>query len=205
MALRLVKDHVFQARGGGEDDRITAKEVWEQLVGEMTGQARRAPSTKTVKRWLDRWVSNGVLVEGKKKVVVGSDKPVPSYSLPSSSRALCLEECLLHLAPREPLVEQEKGTDNPEAPETDVRSSEPESPEPDRNGQQPNPDQDVRCNFPVPEGDLKEEGAKDIPTGTTCARAGEAVRPVLGQYIPVEGEWEAAFERSQPDPDSRLG
>jgi hypothetical protein len=116
-----------------------------------------------------------------------------------------MEECLLHLAPREPLVEQEKGTDNPEAPETDVRSSEPESPEPDRNGQQPNSDQVVHCNSPVPEGDLKEEGAKDIPKRATCARAGEEDRPVLGQYIPAEGEWDEAFGPGQPDPDSRLG
>lgn len=205
MALRLVKDHVFQARGAGESDRITAKEVWEQLVGEMTGQARRAPSSQTVRRWLDRWVSNGVLVEGKKRIVEGSDKPVRSYTLPSSSRALSMEECLLHHSPREPLVEQEKGTVSIDPPEGDVFSSEPTSPRPDRNVQQPNCDQDDRCNFPVPESDLKENGAKDIPKRATCARAGEGERPVLGQYIPTEGEWDVAFGPGQPDPDSRLG
>jgi hypothetical protein len=84
MALRIVKERVLKARGedGDGEDRITAKQVWEQLVGEITGQGRKAPSSKTVRRWLDRWVTNGVLVEGKKRVVSGSDKPVTTYTLP---------------------------------------------------------------------------------------------------------------------------
>ena len=205
MALRLVKDHVFQARGGGEDDRITAKEVWEQLVGEMTGQARRAPSSKTVKRWLDRWVSNGVLVEGKRRSVPGVKQVVQTYTLPSSSRALCMEECLLSVVPREPLVEQEITMDTCSGAQEDVHCSEDAQAEPNNNGHQPDQDLVVHCSNPVTESDLGEQRTKDIPKRATCARAGEADQPVLGEYVPTEGEWDAAFGPGQPDPDSRLG
>ncbi len=91
VALRIVRDAVQRVRGesGGGPDRLTAREVWERLGEEMTGQARKTPSAKTVKRWLDRWVASGVLVEGKQRVVLGSDKPVPSYSLPPLARVRC--------------------------------------------------------------------------------------------------------------------
>jgi hypothetical protein len=86
MALRIVRDAVQRARGefGEGPDRVTAKEVWERLGEEMTGQARKTPSQDTVKRWLGRWVSGGVLVEGQKQIVAGSKKPVTTYTLPPS-------------------------------------------------------------------------------------------------------------------------
>lgn len=172
MALRLVKDHVFQARAGERDDRITAREVWEQLVGEMTGQARKAPSSKTVKRWPDRWVSNGVLVDGAPMPISGQRKPVPSYTLPSSSsRALSITECLLSVHPANPLQEQELRTDTSLIAPEDVRSSEDAQPVRDMNGHQPEAEPVVRSKKPVPEGDLADERTKDIPTGNTCARA----------------------------------
>jgi hypothetical protein len=167
MALRIVKDRVLKARGedGDGNDRVTAKEVWERLVGEMGGQGRQAPSGKTVKRWLDRWVTNGVLVEGRKIKVAGSDKPVPSYTLPPTpSRALPSFECLLSVRPSDPLQEQEKAKDNESTPEDAVLSSGSVSPSPERNGHQPECEQDVLCKSPVPEGDLGGQRTTDNKT-----------------------------------------
>lgn len=162
MALRIVKEHVLKARSEDGNDRITAKEVWEQLVREITGQGRKAPSSKTVKRWLDRWVTNGVLVEGKRRVVSGSDKRVMTYTLPPTpSRALPFETCPLVFPPRNPLQEQEKAMDNTESGTYDVHCSGEGHPDPESNGHPPDPEQDVHCNFPVPESDLREQGAKD--------------------------------------------
>jgi hypothetical protein len=177
MALRIVRDAVQRARESGEGpDRLTAKDVWERLGEEMTGQARKTPSIKTVRRWLDRWVASGVLVEGKKRIVPGSDKPVPSYTVPPShARALSMYECPLLLAPRERLQEQEKGKDIASIPEEDVLSFLDESPVPKSKGQATDSGSDVLSFFPVPEGDLGEEGAKDIPTQISRARAYEPI------------------------------
>jgi hypothetical protein len=177
MALRIVRDAVQRARESGEGpDRLTAKDVWERLGEEMTGQARKTPSIKTVRRWLDRWVASGVLVEGKKRIVPGSDKPVPSYTVPPSrARALSMYECPLLLAPRERLQEQEKGKDIASIPEEDVLSFLEESPVPKSKGQATDSGSDVLSFFPVPEGDLGEEGAKDIPTQISRARAYEPI------------------------------
>lgn len=168
MALRIVKDRVKEARaeGGDGNDRMTAKEVWERLVEEMGGQGRQAPSSKTVKRWLDRWVTNGVLVEGKKRILPGSDKPVTSYSLPPtpSSRALPSLTCPLVSAPRNPLQEQEKAMDNEGSSVDDVHCSGNVQPDQKSNGHQPECEQVVHCNFPVPEGDLRDQGPTDNKT-----------------------------------------
>lgn len=201
MALRLVKDHVFQARAGERDDRITAKEVWEQLVGEMTGQVRKAPSSKTVKRWLDRWVSNGVLVDGAPIPISGQRKPVPSYTLPSSSRALSMEECLLSVHPANPLQEQELRTDTSLIAPEDVRSSEDAQPVRDMNGHQPEAEPVVHSKNPFPEGDLADERTKDIPTGTTCARARQL--PVYPE-APLQGGL-LSGRSARRRPNSKLG
>lgn len=167
MALRIVKDRVLKARSedGDGNDRMTAKEVWERLVGEMGGQGRQAPSSKTVKRWLDRWVNNGVLKEGKKRILPGSDKPVTSYTLPPTpSRALPSLTCPLVAAPRNPLQEQEKAMDNGGSPEDVVHCSGDAQPDPESNGHRPEQEQVVHCNFPVPEGDLRDERPMDTST-----------------------------------------
>lgn len=169
MALRIVKDRVKEACEEGSDlrDRMTAKEVWERLVEEMNGQVRKSPSSKTVKRWLDRWVEDGVLVEGAKVKVDGVKAPVPSYTLPPScARALRKRECLLSVVPRERLQEQEITTDKPSLPEYDVRRSAEGQPVPDNDGHRSDQEQDVRRSFPVPEGDLGERGTKDTSKHT---------------------------------------
>jgi hypothetical protein len=167
MALRIVKARVKHARadGGDGNDRVTAKEVWERLVEEMGGQGRQAPSSKTVKRWLDRWVTNGVLVEGKPVPISGQRRPSPSYTLPpTSSRALPAVPCLLSIHPRERLQELDLRTDNSVDEGASVFSSEGGQPAQEMNGHQPDPEQDVRSRIPVPEGDLGDERTKDIHT-----------------------------------------
>ena len=204
MALRIVKERVLKARGedGTGEDRITAKEVWEQLLGEISGQGRQAPSSKTVKRWLDRWVTNGVLVEGKKRIVSSSDKPVITYTLPSSSsRALPIKECPLVIAPRNPLQGQEKAMDNNPTTEDDVHCSAEGRPDSESKGHQPEQEPVVHCFFPVTEGDLEEQRPKDSPTRTTRAHARET-EPLAGtaglgdlaEAPPEVDGWDDAFE-----------
>ena len=125
MALRIVKDRVNEAleEGCTLRDRMTAKEVWERLVEELIGQVRRSPSVKTVKRWLDRWVEDGVLVVGMPVAVEGQNKPVPSYSIPPS-RALSIKECLLSVQPRERLQEQGNVKGHEDNQKADVFSNE---------------------------------------------------------------------------------
>ena len=187
MALRIVKDRVKEARGatGDGNDRLTAKEVWAQLIEEMGGQGRKAPSSKTVRRWLDRWVTNGVLVEGKKVRVAGVNGPVQTYTLPPTpSRALSIPAGLLSFVPRERLQEQEGTRDTHGTPEYDVPRPEDAQPVHEDEGQQPNPESDVPRYLPVPEGDLGERGTKDTPT--------LGIRGADGQRETVPGAPEAA-------------
>ena len=203
MALRIVKEQVLKARGedGEGEDRLTAKAVWEQLVGEVTGQGRKAPSSKTVKRWLDRWVTNGVLVEGKKIKVEGVKAPVQTYTLPTtSSRALPAVEGLLSIVPSKPLQEQEITMDTPPSPEYDVHRSEVGQLAPDNDGHQPDPEKDVHRYFPVTDCDLEERRTTDSPTRTTRAHACEA-EPLeeaanledLAEAPPETEGWDDAF------------
>lgn len=205
MALRIVKDRVFQARseGGDGEDRVTAKEVWERLVEEMTGQGRQAPSSKTVKRWLDRWVTNGVLKEGKKVKVEGVKAPVQTYTLPPTpSRALPPVPCLLSIVPSNPLQEQEITMDTPPSPEYGVHRSEDGQPVPDNDGHRPDPEEDVHRFSSVVPSDLEERRTTDTPTrankeihgpresfpdaGTVASEIGEGAQAAdhLGEEVP---------------------
>lgn len=169
MALRIVKDRVLKARSedGDGNDRMTAKEVWERLVAEMGGQGRQAPSGKTVKRWLDRWVTNGVLVEGKKLRVDGVKAPVQTYTLPPTpSRALPSFSCPLSIVPRDRLQEQEITMDTPSSPEYGVHRSEVAQPVPENDGQQPEPEKDVHRFSPVVPSDLGERRTTDTKKST---------------------------------------
>jgi len=196
MALRIVKDRVLKARSedGDGNDRMTAKEVWERLVGEMGGQGRQAPSSKTVKRWLDRWVDSGVLKEGKPVPVEGQRRPVPSYTLPPTpSRALPSFSCPLSIHPRDRLQEQDLRTDIPTADGASVFSSESAQPAQGMNGHQPEPEQDVRSRIPVPEGDLGDERTTDkngyIKEASSDFRRAD----------PATGEPESPLQPGNPD------
>ncbi|MCP9896889.1 AAA family ATPase, partial [Vulcanococcus limneticus Candia 3B3] len=105
MALRIVRD---RARGEGapEERRMTAPEVWEQLVEERAGLGLESPSKKSVRRWLDRWVEDGVLVLGG-IVMVGKAR-TRTYTTPSTPpRVGWSLECPLSLVAPDPSDSQE--------------------------------------------------------------------------------------------------
>jgi len=177
MALRIVRDRVKEAceEGATVKDRMSAKEVWERLVEEMNGQLRKPPSSKTVRRWLDRWVEDGVLALGKKLVVEGSDKPVVSYTLPPScARALRSRNRFLSILPRERLQEQGSTKGHEETSEGAVHCPESEAPtslkltqpDPNRKGHGPNHENLSIAQIPVPESDLGEQGHRDTKQHT---------------------------------------
>lgn len=118
-----------------------------------------------MKRWLDRWVSNGVLKVEKPVPIEGQRKPAPSYTLtPTPSRALSIPKGLLSVRSSDSLQEQEIATDTSSGASELVHCSAPDHSVPKSNGQQPDPDEFVHCNFSVPEGDLEEQFATDTPT-----------------------------------------
>ena len=207
MALRIVKDRVKESRaeGGDGNDRMTAKEVWAQIIEEMGGQGRKAPSSKTVKRWLDRWVNNGVLEEGKRVRVEGAKAPVQTYTLPPTpSCALPSLPCLLSIVPSNPLQEQEITMDNPSAPEYGVHRSQDGHPISDNDGQQPDPEKVVHRFSPVVPSDLGErrttdtkksthKGSEDQPQPVQGDElAAPFVKPVLPEVVP-EDDSDAAW------------
>jgi len=198
--LKLVKDHVLGERQAGGDDRVTAQEIWEELGELVTGQGRKIPSSKTVKRWLDRWVQTGLLVAGKKKRVEGVKQLVPTYTLPPLPRVGTKTKCLLFFDPSKPLQTLEKTTDKPKPPESVVRCSV-EPPEDEaNNGHATGDSEDVRCSNPVVPSDLGERGSKDIGSETTHARAREDDgAPQAPQQLSADqgeddwGDFDAAF------------
>ena len=200
MALRIVKDRVKEACEEGSDlrDRMTAKEVWERLVEEMNGQVRKAPSSKTVKRWLDRWVEDGVLVKGAPVPIPGSDKPALSYTLPPScARALRKRDWVLVDPPRKPLQQNEIAKDTGESPEDGVLSSLEAGedgaghapPIPESKGQRSAHESLSFCPNPVPEGDLEEKGPKDTSKQTKESPHGQrAPVPATPSSAPEVGQ-----------------
>ncbi len=81
IALRIVRD---RSRGDApqEQRQMTCQEVWEQLVEEVTGQGRGAPAKRSVKRWLNRWVEDGVLVLGGLVPEGSKNRRTPTYLTP---------------------------------------------------------------------------------------------------------------------------
>jgi hypothetical protein len=126
----------------------------------------------TVRRWLERWVASGVLVDGKKRIVLGSDKPVPSHTLPPShARALSINECNFQFAPRERLQEQEKGNGISDSSAEGAISFFDEPPVPESKLQAPESGTDAICNSSVPESDYKEQIANCTSGDISRARA----------------------------------
>ncbi|MEI6031236.1 MAG: hypothetical protein WCQ20_08745 [Synechococcaceae cyanobacterium ELA739] len=62
------------------DGPMTPEEVWTALAERMFGQNRESPSLKTVRRWLGRWVNEGLL-EGRRRLTAQKGKPALEYSL----------------------------------------------------------------------------------------------------------------------------
>ncbi|MCX5969131.1 MAG: AAA family ATPase, partial [Cyanobacteria bacterium] len=195
----------------------TREQVWSELLGQLRGaqgDRARVPSQKTVGRWLDRWVEDGLLE--KKKVGTEKSPPVLRYKT-ACARALPSIWCPLTEATPNLFQRNGSGSDNGSDTSELVRT-EAGLMRDDLDGEGISPEHEpVEAHIgsdtsdfalsenPVTEGDLGGDGTRDIGTDTTCARAGEGDRPVLGQYIPAAGEWDSAFGPDQPDPDSRLG
>lgn len=206
MALRIVKDRVKEASEEGSTlkDRMTAKEVWERLVEEMNGQLRLPPSAKTVKRWLDRWVEDGVLSHGKPLPVEGQRKPAPSYTLPPScARALRMRNRLVSVLPRERLQENGSLEGHSDEQGGDVFSTEGVT-ESERgaeqtaqtvNGHATQPDSVSSHEIPVPQGDLGEEQTNGISKHTK--------EEPHGQRAPVQATPDPASEVDEADEEGR--
>lgn len=171
MILRIVKDHALAQRQGGlEGPGMTVKEVWEQLVGEMGGQGRKACSQRTTRRQLDRWVQQGMLVLGEEVEVKGSNKPAETYTLPPTpARAGRFGGVICSVTPSDPLQQNgfasDKTSDTPCHLFTGVTSSAGASedvPNKCQDGTSDNVNPPVvTSSNPVPEGDLGENGTSD--------------------------------------------
>lgn len=84
-ALRIVRD---DSTSGGNG--LTAKAVWEQLVEEISRRGTKAPSSRSVRRWLDRWVDRNMLVAQRVDVEY-SDQRVVHYTLPNNPSLACVK------------------------------------------------------------------------------------------------------------------
>ena len=148
---------------------LTREEVWRELLGLMQGargDRARVPSQKTVGRWLDRWVEDGLMVSERVPNTKGR-----AFLIYRTSRALSLKSCPLS----EPLPEffQRKGSssDNTEGEDQVVRTEEvvTEGGPPLAAGS--DTPKSVRTTNPVDDSVLGVVRTKDIPTGTTRAPA----------------------------------
>ena len=162
---------------------LTREEVWRQLLGLMQGargDRARVPSQKTVGRWLERWVEDG-LMERDKRGVQGRGKPPIIYKV---ARALSLIGCPLDDNPPEFFQRSESPSDTEtECPINEVV----EAPAPEAAAQDASlSDTPNFVHKPnrVTEGDLGESRPRDIPTGTTRA-------PARGELEEVSPCWEA--------------
>ena len=163
-----------KAQEGEERARVglTREEVWRKLLGLMQGargDRARVPSQKTVGRWLDRWVEDG-LMERDKRGVQGRGKPPIIYRV---ARALSLIGCPLSDEPPEFFQRSESPSDTETAcPINEVVEAElPAAEAP--SGPLSDTADFVRKTNRVTEGDLGDHRPTDIPTGTTRAPARE--------------------------------
>ena len=148
---------------------LTREEVWRELLGLMQGargDRARVPSQKTVGRWLDRWVEDGLMVSERVPNTKGR-----AFLIYRTSRALSLKSCPLS----EPLPEffQRKGSssDNTEGEEQVVRTEEVVTEGGAALAAGSDTPKSVRTTNPVHDSDLEVVRTKDIPTGTTRAPA----------------------------------
>ena len=151
---------------------LTREEVWRKLLGLMQGargDRARVPSQKTVGRWLDRWVEDG-LMERDNRAVQGRGKNPVIYRV---ARALSLIGCPLSNEPPEFFQRSESPSDTETAcPINEVVEAELPAEEAPSGSLSDTADF-VRKTNRVTEGDLGDHRPKDIPTGTTRAPARE--------------------------------
>ena len=84
-ALRIVRD---DSTSGGNG--LTAKAVWEQLAHEVSSRGLKPPSSRSVRRWLDRWVEANMLTTQRVDVEY-SDQRVVHYTLPNNPSLACVK------------------------------------------------------------------------------------------------------------------
>jgi hypothetical protein len=154
---------------------LTREEVWRKLLGLMQGargDRARVPSQKTVGRWLDRWVEDGLMVSERVPNTKGR-----AFLIYRTSRALSLNSCPLS----EPLPEffQRKGSssDSPEGEEQVVRTEDVVTEDDGALAAEVAAGSDtpksVQTKNPVDDSDIGVVRTTDIPTGTTRAPARE--------------------------------
>ena len=158
---------------------LTREEVWRKLLGLMQGargDRARVPSQKTVGRWLDRWVEDGLMTKDHREGAYTGRPPV----IYRNSRALSLKSC--PLSESTPEFFQGNGsvsdTENvcPKVPEAVVVTEVPvRKPVAGCVESELVSDklQSVQNKNSVTESDLGEFRTKDIPTGNTRAGARE--------------------------------
>ena len=169
----------FHAHLAEERDRVgmARDKVWRELLGLVQGaqeERARVPSQKTVGRWLDRWVEDGLMVTDHME---GSNSGRPPL-IYRTSRALSLNSC--PLSESIPEFFQRKGSVSdtesvcPKVPEasttTEDRRAQPIS---SRVEAQPVSDTpvSVQNKNPVPDSDLESFRTKDTHNRSMCARA----------------------------------
>jgi hypothetical protein len=146
MALPTVRDGC-EGLGTGSGG-MTAPAVHEQLEEELSGQGRaqEVPVLRSVKRWLNRWVEDGVLALGGKVRIEGVSQPLATYCTPSHARARvrgATSGCPLSVALSDPLVRQEIATDKPSDTEEACPLPPVDPPSTESNGQAPAPSDSV--------------------------------------------------------------
>lgn len=186
---------------------VTAEEVWSELHMQMQGlQGNRAriPTQKTVRRWLQRWVEDGMLLTGRRTRRTKGPAPLTyliSRALPSNSMSLSLNV---------PEFFQGRGsntdTEN-ECPYSEGSGAIEPEPQPEALAPDPvsaveaQPNWDTASECPNKESgadrDLGQKGTRDIATGTTHARGREAQEVEVGMPEAVmpddDGGYDAAF------------
>lgn len=194
---------------------VTREEVWREVVDRIRGaQGEKAkfPTQKTVGRWLDRWVEDGMLVRGK-RITQADGRPPSVYRTPPTTtraRALPSNEVSFSETPSDPLVSQGSGFGHSEA-----CPKPPESPEGDggeeATGGQPVSDtpENVQNLNPVADCDLGGFRKKTSGSDTTRAHAredqGPEEVPSVTVEVPLDGEsrgewvipedaWETGFD-----------
>ena len=165
---------------------MTCREVWEQLVEEVTGQGREAPTRRSVHRWLKRWVEDGVLVlggvvmEGPRK-----NKKTNTYLTPPipPSRVGCEIECPLSPVGSNPNEEADLTGDTASGDTPSVPSSQAQL-----TGDTTDlPRERVPSSFPVAARDLTQLGTNAPISDTDIARTSASQDETDWEVRPLEG------------------
>lgn len=196
LTLDIIKQACLAEEAVGKPPSgITREEAWRELVDRIRGaQGEKAkfPTQKTVGRWLDRWVEDGMLVRGKRATHKGG-RPAFTYKTPPThtrARALPLIGGVFYENPSDPL-ETEGSVKDTETACPELRDP-PEGGEEASDAGQPEKDtpQDVQIRNPVPDYDL---GGISQKTSEISLRARAREAEGLGEGVPSQGadqgEW----------------